>query len=232
MPNWKISYDGLIKIKFLEKYCRSIVISDAYHSTYNIGNFISTPDTSHSDFNYVLSTLRDLQNNFIPKMNITAVSITEQFAPLFGIDVNLKNSFSGKLEFKRSRTLALSIANSQIIETNTNEVVIGSGYKINNFTLIKTAAGQKGYKTALNLRADFSIRDSKTIIRPLDTSPTASAGQDAVSLMISADYILSKNFNMRAFYDRKVNTPLVTGSGGYPTVNSNIGISMRFSLTK
>lgn len=232
MPNWTLKYDGLTKIKFLEQYFRSITISDSYRATYNIGNYIATPDTAHDDFNYILSTLRDLQNNFIPKINITAVSITEQFAPLFGIDVNLKNSLSGKLEFRRSRTLGLSIANSQIIETNTNEFIIGSGYKIQNFTLIKTAAGQKGYKTALNLRADLSIRDSKTIIRPLDSTPAASTGADAVSLMISADYVLSKNFNMRAFYDRKMNTPLVTGIGGYPTTNSDIGISMRFSLTK
>ena len=232
MPNWSIKYEGLSKLALFEQYVKSITISHAYRCTYNVGNFIATPDSAHDDFNYILSTLRDLNNNFIPQMNITAVSINEQFAPLFGIDVNFKNSLSAKFEYKKSRILGLSLANSQIIETDANEYTIGSGYKINNFTLIKTAAGKKGYKTSLTLRADFAIRDSRTIIRPLNTTPTASSGQDAFSLMLSADYMLSKSFSMRAFYDLKINTPVVTGSGGYPTSNSDFGLSMKFSLSK
>lgn len=232
LPNWSIKYDGLTKLKILEPYFKSIILSHSYRSTYNIGSFISTPDSSHDSFNYVLSTIRDLENNFVPLMNITSVSITEAFAPLFGVEFTLKNSLSGKFEYKKSRNEALSLTNNQLIENTTDEYVIGSGYKINSFTLIKTAAAQKGYKTSLNLRGDFSIRNTKTIIRPLDTSPTASSGQYALSIMISADYSLSKSFNMRAFYDRKVSTPLVIGNGGYPTTNSDIGLSLSFKLTK
>ena len=234
MPNWRATYDGLSKIPILAKYVKTINLSHLYRSTYSVGSYIASPDSIHIySLDEELSTIRDIQNNWLPGVDIQGVSITEQFGPLVGIDIGFKNSLSTKFEYKKSRNIALSMANNQIIETLNNELVIGAGYKISDLSLIiKSAVGQKGYKTNMNFRADLSIRDNKTIIRPLaeDQIVQASQGQKIVSLKLSADYVLSDSFNIRMFFDRIVNTPLVSSS--YPTANTNIGISVRFTLTK
>ena len=148
------------------------------------------------------------------------------------MDLNFKNSLSSKLEIRRNRNLILSLANNQLTETSSNEVVIGAGYKINNVQfIIKSANGDKKFKSDLNLRGDLSIRDNKTIIRRLTDEPDQPAqGQNIVTIKISADYMLSDRFNLRMFYDRIVNTPLVSTS--YPTANTNIGFSFRFTLAQ
>jgi cell surface protein SprA len=228
MPNWRITYDGLTKIGFIEKYARSVSVNHAYRCTYNIGSFISNSDYDLEEF---LTEQRDIQNNFIPRLDIASVSITEQFGPLASLDVNFKNSLSTKFEMRRNRTISLSMANSQLMETSSNELIIGAGYKFTDVQFsIKSGNTQKAFKSDLNLRADVSIRDNKTIIRPLDATPQPSQGQKIVTIKVSADYKLSDKFNIRMFYDRIVNTPLVSLS--YPTANTNIGISLQFSLTQ
>jgi cell surface protein SprA len=233
MPNWRISYDGLSKIEFFKKFTRTVSLNHAYRATYNVGNYLTNPDyDTNADIQGILSTIRDLQNNWVPKIDISSVSITEQFGPLISMDMNFKNSLSSKLEIRRNRNIILSLANNQLTETNSNELVVGAGYKFNNVQfIIKSAGGEKKFKSDLNLRADLSIRDNKTIIRRLTDEPDQpSQGQNIVTIKISADYMLSDRFNLRMFYDRIVNTPLVSTS--YPTANTNIGFSVRFTLAQ
>jgi len=49
-----------------------------------------------------------------------------------------------------------------------------------------------------------------------------------MSVKVSADYTLNNRFNLRLFYDRVVNDPYVSLS--YRTINSNFGLSVRFTL--
>jgi cell surface protein SprA len=230
MPNWRISYDGLTKIPFIKKYARSVSLNHNYKGTYNIGNYVTNPEY---DLEETLNRLRDLQNNFIPQFEVSAVSITEQFSPLFSIDINFLNSLSTRMEIKNSRNIVLSLTNNQLSENISKEFVFGAGYKIKDFQFIVSnkSTGQKGVNSDLNLRGDLSIRDNKMIIRRLTDDPDqATQGQKVVTIKISADYAISANFNLRVFYDRIVNTPFVTTS--YPTANTNFGFSVRFSLTQ
>jgi cell surface protein SprA len=81
----------------------------------------------------------------------------------------------------------------------------------------------------LNVRADFSIRDNRTIIRKLEENvDQITAGQRVVKINFNFDYVLSDRFNLRLFFDRIVNKPFVSLS--YPTANTNIGFSIRFTL--
>jgi len=130
------------------------------------------------------------------------------------------------------------LGNNQLTETSSDEFVAGAGYKISDFQffLKDLAGGKKSYKSDLNLRADVSIRDNKTILRPLTdevdplTQGQPAQGQKVVTIKISADYLISDKFTMRMFYDRIVNTPLIALS--YPTATTNFGFSLRFSLAQ
>jgi cell surface protein SprA len=56
------------------------------------------------------------------------------------------------------------------------------------------------------------------------------AGQNIISIKTSADYVINQRLNLRAFYERVVNKPVISTS--FPSANTNIGISLRFTLTQ
>jgi cell surface protein SprA len=230
MPNWRINYDGLSKIGFIQKFAKSVTLTHSYTATYSVGNYLSNMEYDLQDY---LTTLRDMQDNFIPQINMASVSIAEQFGPLIGVDVTFVNSLSTKFEIRKSRNILLSLSNNQLTETSSDEVVAGAGYKIKDFKFIlkDIAGGQKKYKSDLNLRADVSVRDNKTILRRFtNEGDQPSSGQKVVTIKVSADYLISDKFTFQVFYNRIVNTPIVLLS--YPTATTDFGFSLRFSLAQ
>jgi cell surface protein SprA len=220
MPNWRITFDGLGKLEIVKRYFKSVTLNHAYRSSYNIGTYLTNPLD-------IRETL-DNQGNIFPTYDITVVSINEQFSPLFDIDMDWNNSLTSKLEFKRSRTLSLSTANNQINEVNSKEIVFGAGYRFNEVQLI---INQTEFKSDLNVRGDVSIRDNRTVIRKLtEDTDQITAGQRIITFKLTFDYVLSDRFNLRFFVDQRVNNPLISLS--YPTSNTNIGFSVRFTLAQ
>jgi cell surface protein SprA len=83
----------------------------------------------------------------------------------------------------------------------------------------------------LNLMADLSIRDNRTMIRKIvENFDQATAGQRVFKINITLDYALSNQFNLRLFFDRVMNDPIVSLS--YRTANTNVGFSVRFTLAQ
>ena len=231
MPSWKLNYDGIGNLDFLKKYVRSINISHAYRSTYNVAaysnNLLYDPNSLDG-----LSYVQDVQKNFIPQYELNSVSINEMFSPLIGVDLGFQNSLTTRFTINKTRTVSLSLSNNQVIEMQNNEVIVGAGYRFNQVALVINAGnGPKQFKSDLNLRADFSLRDSRTVLHKLveqDNSP--SAGQQNVSIKVSAEYKLGPSFNLRLFFDRMMNNPFVSTS--YKTANTNVGFSVTFQLVQ
>jgi cell surface protein SprA len=225
-PNWNITYDGLSKIKALKKYFKSVTLSHGYRSTYSVNGFTTNLAAAKEGD----PPIRDnsLEANFIPALQISAVTIAEQLSPLLNIDMTWQNSLITKFEIKKDRSLSLSTANYQLTETKGEEYVIGLGYRIPD---VEIKIGGKKRKSDLNCRADFSYRNNLTIIRRVQegtNQPTS--GQQIYSIKTSVDYVISEKLNIRAFYDQQINKPVVSYS--FRTSNVNAGISLRFTLTQ
>jgi cell surface protein SprA len=160
------------------------------------------------------------------------VSITEQFAPLFSLDATWNNSLLSKFEYKRSRDLSLSLANNQLTEITSKEIVLGLGYRIKNvkFSIKKISGGKKkSLKSDLNIKADLSIRNNETVLRKLvENVNQVSAGQQVISINSSADYQINEKFVIKLFFDKIITNPFV--SSQFPNANTNAGISLRFTL--
>ena len=233
LPNWRVTFDGLSKIPFIKKLFRSINLNHSYRSSYNVGSYISNPFFFENSDGFVDLRSLDLNNNFYSPNEITSVSINEQFSPLISIDMNWLNSLTSRFEIKKSRSLALSLANNQLNEVSSNEIVIGGGYRFSEVPIIFNlpGGGQQALTSDLNVRTDLSIRDNRTIIRKLTEEPDQiTAGQRVIKINLTLDYVLSDRFNLRLFFDRVVNKPFVSLS--YPTANTNIGFSVRFTLAQ
>ncbi len=89
-----------------------------------------------------------------------------------------------------------------------------------------------GFNNDLNIRVDISHKTTQALIRKIEDQFTqATSGIRTTSIKVSADYALSRSLTLRAFFDKIINTPLVS-SNSYPTANTNVGVSLRFNLTQ
>ncbi|MEG1860200.1 MAG: cell surface protein SprA [Bacteroidaceae bacterium] len=254
LPNWRVTYSGLIKIPWFNAHFKSFNINHAYKSIYAVGSYSSY--TSYMAYRGDLGFIKDVTTgNPVPSspFDISSVSINESFSPLFGVDMTFNNNLTAKLEYKRTRILNLSMTSLQINETRSSDWVIGLGYKINDFKLFgskkkkriarsnksKNAKKEEpiipkstGMNNDLNLRVDFSIRDQSALNRDISTLISqATSGNKALKISFSADYTVSKLLTLSAYYDRQTMNPLLSSSS-YPTTTQDFGISMKFSLTR
>lgn len=234
LPNWRVTYDGLIRIPILKKHFKNITLTHQYRCTYSVGafsSFLNWVDAGQDGLGYVRDVLTGNPSPSSP-YDISAVSITENFSPLFGVDGTLLNNVTLKAEYNTSRNLNLNISSYQLVEGLSNEMVIGIGYKLTEFNKILGIKKKGTFSNDLDIRLDFSYRKMQSLIRKIETAETqATSGNIAKTIQFSADYALSKALTLRAFYDLQINTPLVS-SASYPTSNSNYGISLQFMLTR
>jgi cell surface protein SprA len=237
LPNWSVKYEGLIQLDFLGKHFKTFVLNHNYVCNYMVGSFSSFLSWVQSPEDDGLGFVRDvLTGNISPSSpyDISMVNITENFSPLIGLDATFKNNMIFKAEWKNMRNVSLNISSYQIVETKSNEAVIGLGYKIAQFNKVlkMKATGAKNFSNDLTLRGDLSYRKQQALIRKIEdgfTQPTS--GTIITTLKLSADYNLSKALTLRAFFDKDINEPLVSSSA-YPTSNTNFGISVRLNLTR
>ncbi len=233
IPNWKISYDGLMRIPGVSKYFRSITLNHAYQCTYNVASYSSYANYAENDDGF--GFVRDVTSgNPIPssRYDISSVSLNESFAPFLSLDMAMKNSFTGKVEYRRQRNLTLNLTSYQLVESTNDEWVVGLGYVVKDFDVVlKLKNKSKTVKNDLTTRVDFSFKDIKTIIRKLDSDDVQpTSGTKSFTIKLTADYVFSSKLNFRLFYDYQMSKPVISTS--YPISTSNVGFSIKFMLTR
>lgn len=231
LPNWRITYNASQGIKFLRKYFQSFNISHAYRSNYSVGGFLS--DVKYKEEGGFPAAVDDARN-IIPANRMDVVAITEQFGPFLGIEATMKNSMMVRLDYKKSRNLSLSFVNNQLTEVRSNEFSTGLGYRFKNvkFTVRSVSTGKKTpLKSDLNVKADISVRDNKTVLRRIEQRDNqVSTGTRQISINTSADYMVGPKLNIRLFYEQTISKPHV--STQIPTSTTNAGVSLRFTLSQ
>lgn len=237
LPNWRLNYDGLSRVPWIKENFKSISITHAYTSRYSIGNYTSYLTwVAMGNDDSALGYIRDNEtNNPIPSSpyDISSVTLNEQFSPLIGINAALKNSMTTKLEYRKQRNLSLNPSSSQLIESSSDEFVVGVGYLLKDFDVILKLKNneQSKIKNDLKLNADLSYKDIKSLLRKIDENITqASSGNKMFTLKIIADYVFSSKVNVQLFFDRQSTSPLISST--YPVSSTNFGMSFKFMLTR
>ncbi len=235
LPNWRVTYDGLINLGNLRNIFKTFTLSHAYQCTYSVGSYSSYLNWVSAGGKNQGFTLDELTGRPIPSSpyNITSVAITEKFAPFFGLNVTLKNELQASAEYRDSRTLTLNSSAGQVVEATQKGIKVGLGYKIVGFnTFLKMKGSQQGISNDLTLNADVAFDHSQALIRRIEgnvTQPTS--GTKSFTINFTASYVLSRRLTLSAYFDHRVNTPLVTTSS-YPTTNTSYGISLNLSLAR
>lgn len=235
LPNWRITYDGIINFFNLRNTFKTITLSHAYQCTYSVGSYSSYLNWISADGSDLGFTLDEITGQPIPSSpyNISSVAITERFAPLFGVAVTLRNDLTVNAEYRDQRTLTLNTSAGQVVEATTRGFTFGCGYKIVGFnTVLKMKGSQQGISNDLTINAEVSLQNTQALIRRIETAYTQpTSGTRTFSINFTANYVLSRRLTIGAYFDHQVNTPLVTTSA-YPTTNSSYGISFNLNLAR
>jgi cell surface protein SprA len=155
------------------------------------------------------------------------ITINEQFNPILGVDLALKNKMTFHIEYKKSRTSSLSLIDYQVSEVKSAEFVFGAGWRVKGIVLPFAIAGVKKLKNDLNIKLDIGLRDDKTTNTFIAQNLSViSRGQQVISISPSADYIVSDKITLRFFYDRRQTIPYVSNS--FPMTTTTGGVTLRF----
>lgn len=241
-PNWRLDYNGLSRLKGLEKIFTNVSISHAYNGSLSMNGFTSAllyQDISRFGYPSFYDTI---SKNFIPYFLVPNITITDQFGPVAGIDLMFTNQLHTKFEYNRTRTLSMSLYDFQLSETHSKEMVFDLGYrkrglklfaglKLPKFLTPSTPGGSNKLENDINFTARVSIRDNVTANTKLDgniTQPTN--GSKDITITPSIDYYLSNRVNIRFYYERRSVKPYLGTIG--ETVNTKAGVQIRISLAQ
>lgn len=226
IPNWRITYNGLTKYAFFSELFASFDLNHGYRSTYNVNGFNSL--VRYQEENGFVN-VKDANGNFLPFYQFAQVTLFEQFVPLLGIDMRLKNNMTTNFEYRKSRSLSLSLSNSQLAQQKEDAVVFGFGYRTTKFRFPFGLFSSLKLDNDMNFKMDFALSDRKTVIYRADVEDAeVSSGAQNITVRPSVDYVLNQRFNIRLFYDGNVTKPYTSQT--FNTSFSNFGVNLRFTL--
>ena len=251
--NWQLNYRGLSKVGFFEKYFSSFNVTHGYRSTLQVNSFITNQQFIETN------QINESTGNFITKFEVPELVLNEAFIPLLGLDVRLHNDMTFKADFKKSRTLALSLQDNSVNETRSDEYIIGWGYRMKDVYIAFLKGGKKKKKTRkkkssknnpspnarggknkddeasdLNFSFDFGFRNNRSFKTPFETSDD----DDVDPLGTRGSKSISINPAVDYDISKKLNARLFFDytrnepftTPGFPTTTIAGGVRIRFTL--
>lgn len=237
--NWKVDYNGLTKIKGLEKIFTNFTLSHGYTGNLSMNGFTSAllyQDVSRFGYPSFYDTV---SKNYIPYFLVPNVTIGEQFSPLIGFDMMFTNQFQAKFEYAKTRNLSLSLVDFQLSEVRSTEFTVGLGYRKRGMKLLgglklpKFLSKDGGSKldNEINFRLDFRIRDNVTANSRLDQENNfATGGSKDITISPTIDYFLNNRVNIKLYFDQRRVKPYISSSA--PVTNTRAGVQVRISLAQ
>lgn len=240
-PNWTITYSGLGRIAPLKKLFNNITLKHSYRGIYRINSYDSFSSWQASSIPQLgfINTGGQASKLWSYAEDIHSVSLNEVFFPLIGADATLRNGLTLTTQWRKSRSLTLSLGATRLIESLNDEWNIGFSYRIAELSRlwrpqatqakVSTNKKQSSYG-GLTLRSDYSYNYSHNIIYSLNADlRQATLAYRKQQLNISLDYELSRSLTLKAYYELGLNVPLVS-RGNYSTTDVRYGLALRINL--
>ncbi len=251
-PNWKLTYNGLSKIPMFKALFKSFSLRHGYTSKMTVNSYNTTTNYDPND----RTKLNENTYSYYSQFEIPDITIREQFNPLIGLDMRMKNDMSMNFSYNKARNLDLSFVDYKLAETKTTDVTFGFGYTIKNVNInlfkkkkrrkVKKKVDKKNDKKAtgrrrgssrnnkaknLVIKMNFSIRDDVTYNHQLDQNVTIPIrGTNTFSMSPTVDYNINRRLTLQFYFDHRRTTPKTSASP--PTVSTSSGVTLRFNLGK
>jgi len=229
MPNWSVKYSGLPKLfPWIGDHFKSFNINHAYKSVYTVGayNSYSTFMEYMGDMGFITDVTT---GNPIPSSmyNVSTVSLNESFSPLIGVDMTLNNGMTAKLEYKKTRTLNLSMTSVALTENFSNDIVVGLGYKLKDLNLfgaknIQSGESKKSKSKSKSKNSKNKEEDEKSNTNSRTNTRTRGVSHD---LNIRADF----SYRLQNALNRNIQTAVTTATSGATAYQLKLSADYTFS---
>lgn len=238
-PNWRLDYSGLNKIEAFKNIFQSFTINHAYSSTYSVVNYSNSLEYDNVGINNPIEDYNNGQfaskynskGELIPVYVISQVMISEQFAPLIGVNFRTKSKLNVRFEYKTKRDLSLNISNAQITELNSKDWALDVGFTKNNMKLpFKDNGRVITLKNDVTFQLNMSVGNSRTIQRKIDDVSSITNGNINFQLRPNISYMINQKLRVQAYFERTINEPLVTNSFRRSTTRG--GVKILFNLAQ
>jgi len=136
-PNWNLKYNGLSKLPMFQNMFSSVSIRHGYKSNLRVNQF-------KSDLEFVedvpgLQRFIDPEKpnlDYFSRFEVPTIEISEQFAPLIGIDLKTRQNLNLNFEYAKARDLSLQTGIiQQLVERSSTELIFGFGWVIPNVNI-------------------------------------------------------------------------------------------------
>ncbi|WP_434037036.1 cell surface protein SprA [Formosa sp. 4Alg 33] len=234
LPNWDLKYTGFMKMAWFKKNFKRFSVGHGYRSTYTINQFSTNLDYNKVNYSldyenqpdYVFNQSGDYKSENL----YSNINLTEMFSPLIRLDFEMQNSVKILAEVRKDRLLSLSFDNNLMTEIIGNEYIVGLGYRIKDVRMKSKLAGpNQTIVSDINMKADVSLRENKTIIRYLDLDNNQiTSGQTIWGLKYTADYAFSKNLSAIFYFDYTFSEYAI--STAFPQTTLRSGLTMRYNF--
>ena len=235
LPNWRLDYRGLSRIKGLSEIFSSINISHMYTSTYDASNFSNS--LQYQEGLELYNTLQNIprpsqvneEGQYIPIYVLNQVVLTERFGPFIGIDMLTKDRLNIGLIYNKERNLGLNFSNSQVTEQKSHDFGLKLGYTKAGVKIpFKFQGKQSVLKNDLQFNLDTKVVSTKQIQRKIEEGSTVTSGNLNISIRPTISYLINQNLNLTLYFDRTINDPRVTTA--YKRTSTAFGGQLRFNL--
>ena len=150
---------------------------------------------------------------------------------MFGVDMLFTNQVNAKVEYKKSRTLSLSLVDYQLSEMRSTEYTIRAGWRKRGKGGIKLPFIKKKLDNDLSVSLDLTYRDDATANSRLDQETSfTTGGQKVWFINPSIDYVLSNRVNLRFYFEQRRVTSYI--SNPPPSIVTRAGLQVRISLAQ
>ncbi|RYY00430.1 MAG: cell surface protein SprA, partial [Gammaproteobacteria bacterium] len=222
-PNWNITYNGLTRLPGLDKIFTNFTLRHGYSSTLSMNSF-TTALLFQDPFRVGYPSFIDTNKNFIPYFLVPNVTISEQFSPLIAADMTFTNQLSARFEYRKTRTLSLSLVDYQLAENRSTEVTVGMDWRKKGFPFlrkVKIGKNAKPLDNDVTMRLDFSLRDDATANSKLDQNTAfGTSGQKVIRIAPSIDYVLNNRINLKFYFEQNKIIPKIATTAPVTTTRA------------
>lgn len=210
-PNWRITWDGIEKFSFFEKYTKRVSIDHSYSSEYTEGWKIN-PDGSQVT---------------------QSQKISYGFQPLVGMNITFntlwEGNLTGSIKYSTRNSYDLSVTTKNITEGFSRDVGLSINYSKSGFEVPLFGISLKN-----DIEFSFTYTNTKnsTVIfdmNKFDENGTPQDGTTRTSLEPRVKYIISSRVSLSIFYKRSTTVP--EGAARIPPTTINeAGLDVRISI--
>jgi cell surface protein SprA len=140
-----------------------------------------------------------------------------------------KKNLNLTLDYSQDRDVSLNLSNAQVSELRNKSIRFSFGYVKAGIKLpFKNRGKNIVLKNDVDMRLDFTLRDSQGFQRKIDEDKVRTSGNKNIQIRPTINYVVNKQLSVQFYLDRQFNDPRISTS--YKRIVTSGGVQVRYNI--